>query len=39
MGFCSEDVEFEDGIITVTTEMEDFGGVQKKLFEFGETAR
>jgi YebC/PmpR family DNA-binding regulatory protein len=29
----AEDVEFEDGIVTVTTEMEDFGGVQKKLTE------
>jgi len=29
----AEDVEFEEGIITVTTAMEDFGGVQKKLTE------
>lgn len=29
----AEDVEFEEGIVTVTTEMEDFGGVQKKLTE------
>ena len=27
----AEDVEFEEGIITVTTEMEDFGTLQKKL--------
>jgi YebC/PmpR family DNA-binding regulatory protein len=29
----AEDVEFEEGVITVTTAMEDFGGVQKKLHE------
>lgn len=29
----AEDVEIEEGIITVTTAMEDFGGVQKKLGE------
>ncbi len=29
----AEDVEFEDGIITVTTAMTDFGAVQKKLDE------
>lgn len=27
----AEDVEFEDGIVTITTEMEDFGNVQKAL--------
>ncbi len=31
----AEDVEFEEGLITVTTEMEDFGSVQKKLQELG----
>ena len=29
----AEDVEFEDGIVTITTEMEDFGTLQKKLGE------
>lgn len=27
----AEDVEFEDGVITITTQMEDFGALQKKL--------
>jgi len=31
----AEDIEFEEGFFTVTTAMEDFGNVQKKLEEMG----